>query len=106
MWNTDAWIVRKNVERYQSTGKLDSYYITGGLSDDATPALIDSVRLLREPERSRVIRYLREKDVDTRAKPREWYAWNLRASASAKAAHSFHANDIAGALHVRERWEE
>lgn len=97
VWNTDAWIVRRNVERYQSTGKLDTYYLTSDLSDDATPALVDSVRLLREPERSRVIRFLRRKDIDNHWQPRDWYEWNLRASAGAKAARAFHGNDIAGA---------
>lgn len=99
-WNTDGWIVRHNVERYLSTGKLDTYYITAHLSDDATPALVDSVHLLREPERSEVTRFLRRTDIRNRREPREWFSWNLRASSSAKAARAFHANDILGAEQV------
>ncbi len=106
VWNTDAWIVHRNVERYQSTGKLDTYYITSLLSDDATPALVDSVRQLHEPERSEVVRFLRRRDVNKRTEAREWYAWNLRSSASAKAARAFHGNDIAGAARSAYRGDD
>jgi two-component system sensor histidine kinase BaeS len=106
VWNMDAWIVRQNVDRYEATGKIDTFYITALTSDDATPALVESVPRLREPERSKVIRFLRLKDTKSRSDFREWFAWNLRASASAKAAHAFHGNDIAGAAPKQVWWDD
>lgn len=97
VWNSDGWIVRRNVDRYLTSGKIDIYYLTAALSDDATPALVESVRRLREPERSVVVRFLRDKDAGGFKRDASWYAWNFRASASARAAHVFHANDIDGA---------
>jgi hypothetical protein len=38
--NPDAWIARHNVERFETTGRLDSWYL-GGLSADAVPAVLD-----------------------------------------------------------------
>ena len=102
-WNTDAWIVRHNVDRYMTTGKIDVFYITSMLSDDATPALVDSVVRLREPERSAVTTFLRRRDARRGDRDPSWYAWNLRASASAKAARAFHGNDILGAT-TRATW--
>ena len=105
VWNTDAWIVRRNVDRYEATGKIDTFYITALTSDDATPALVESVPRLREPERSDVIRFLRRKDPKRWVDSREWFAWNLRASASRKAARAFHGNDIAGAAKKVASWD-
>lgn len=42
MLNPDAWIVRRNIERFQKTGKLDVYYLSQ-LSDDAIP---ESIKVL------------------------------------------------------------
>ena len=36
--NPDAWIARHNIERYETTGKVDWYYLSG-LSADAVPTL-------------------------------------------------------------------
>ena len=38
--NPDAWIARRNVDRYEETGKLDWAYLQG-LSADAVPVLVD-----------------------------------------------------------------
>lgn len=38
--NPDAFIARRNIERFESTGKLDTYYL-GYLSDDAVPAMVE-----------------------------------------------------------------
>ncbi|MCW2757602.1 MAG: histidine kinase, partial [Nocardioidaceae bacterium] len=43
--NPDARIAQHNVERWQETGKIDVAYLDG-LSDDATPALLDLPRNL------------------------------------------------------------
>ena len=95
--NVDAWIVRQNVERYATTGSLDDWYLTHVLSEDATPALAESVPRLHEPERGRIIAHLRSIDAKKRnTRDHSWYAWNYRASASLRAARQFHGNDILG----------
>lgn len=43
--NVEAVIVRRNVERFAGTDRLDVGYLAG-LSDDAVPALVDSLPLL------------------------------------------------------------
>ncbi|MEP7066785.1 MAG: DUF4173 domain-containing protein [Gemmatimonadota bacterium] len=97
-FNVDAWIARENVDRYVSTGSLDAWYLTQGLSDDALPTLAASVPRLREPERSIVVKYLRDKDGEISARKNEsWHSWNYRRSAGARAAREFRANDITGA---------
>jgi hypothetical protein len=96
--NTDAWIVRENVDRYAASGKLDAWYLASELSDDATPALVESVPRLHEPERSIIVACLRKKDEKRRHPDgAEWYSWNYRASRSAEAARAFRGNDVAGA---------
>ena len=92
-FNTDAWIVRENVERYAATGSLDTRYLVFDLSADATPALVESVRRLHEPERSDVIRMLRDrKETHGRDRSHGWYSWNYRARQSARAARALRGN--------------
>ena len=38
--NPDAWIAEHNIERYEQTGKVDLFYLSG-LSADAAPTLVD-----------------------------------------------------------------
>ena len=42
----DAFIARRNLERFEATGKLDVRYLTW-LSHDATPVLVDALPTLR-----------------------------------------------------------
>ncbi len=44
--NPDNFIARQNIDRFTTTGKLDTYYL-GGLSEDATPAV---AKLLSHPD--------------------------------------------------------
>jgi hypothetical protein len=96
-FNTDAWIVRENVDRYAVTGSLDTQYLAQDLSDDATPALVASLPRLHEPERSLVTGYLldweRPRDRD-RVRDRRWYAWNYRANRSAHAIRELSGNAL------------
>jgi hypothetical protein len=94
-FNTDAWIVRENVERYAVTGSLDTRYLAYDLSEDATPALAKSIPRLREPERSLLTGYLSERYASQRRdRDRRWYAWNYRANRSERAARGFRGNAI------------
>ena len=84
-WNTDAWIVRHNVERYAESGKIDLAYLMHDLSSDATPELIASLPRLRPPEQSTLNAWLCESSYRKRDRDPRWFEWNARA-ASAQAA--------------------
>lgn len=48
--NTDAFIVRQNLARYEASGDLDAVYLAT-LSDDAVPALINAIDQVGSEER-------------------------------------------------------
>jgi hypothetical protein len=93
--NTDAWIVRQNVNRYLGSGALDVQYLETQLSDDAIPAIVESLPRLREPERSELSRFLRARDAAQReTREIKWYSWNYRAHRSAQVLRGFRGNDV------------
>ncbi len=63
--NPDAWIARHNIDRYDSTGKVDWAYLQG-LSADAVPTLAT----LPPEEASCVL-------VDAAPEADTWAGWNL-----------------------------
>ena len=77
-WNHEAWIARRNIDRFATTGQLDVAYLTGELSPDAIPAIAEGIPSLPEPTRSELrqavtMRYAARPDmVEGR-----WYEWNL-----------------------------
>jgi two-component system, OmpR family, sensor histidine kinase BaeS len=79
-WNTDAWIVRHNIDRYATTGKIDIDYLTHDLSADATPALIASLPRLAPAYQTAVTTWLCEVNTKTHRRDARWFEWNLRAS--------------------------
>ncbi|MGH3746957.1 MAG: DUF4153 domain-containing protein [Micromonosporaceae bacterium] len=66
--NPDAFIAERNIVRYEHTGKLDTYHLSG-LSADAVPAL----DRLPEPQRSCALAPI-AKDLAGNIEP--WYAYN------------------------------
>ncbi len=65
--NPDAWIARRNVERWSVSGRIDVAY-AASLSADATPALLR----LSEPIRGQVLTRVAEH----LASPEPWGSWN------------------------------
>lgn len=63
--NPDAWIADHNLDRYESTGKVDWYFLSQ-LSDDAIPTLADRL----EGERNCAF-------TSDRGAPDTWLEWNL-----------------------------
>jgi len=55
--NPDAFIARRNIERFATTGKLDVYYL-GRLSDDAIPDTIKVLNISNEDMRNSFAREL------------------------------------------------
>ena len=89
-WNTDAWIVRHNVERYASTGKIDVDYLVHELSADATPELIASLPHLGAIERAAVTDWLCKSNSPQRRLDARWFAWNARASSAQTARREWY----------------
>ncbi|TCB96510.1 DUF4173 domain-containing protein [Micromonospora zingiberis] len=65
--NPEDYAARRNVARYQETGRVDAWYLRA-LSADATPALA----ALPDPVRRCTLSWI----ADDLAEPDPWYAWN------------------------------
>ncbi|MGW4498090.1 DUF4153 domain-containing protein [Micromonospora sp. NPDC004336] len=66
--NPEDYAARRNIARYEQTGKIDAWYLRA-LSADATPALTG----LPDPVRRCVLSWIAD-DLD---EPDPWHAWNL-----------------------------
>lgn len=85
-WNHEAWIARRNIDRFATTGKLDVAYLTTGLSPGAIPAIAERLPSLPEPIRSEVRRAVQERHAARdESRRRAWYEWNLARSRAQKA---------------------
>jgi hypothetical protein len=84
-WNHEAWIARRNLDRFASTGKLDILYLARDLSPDAVPAIAQRLPSLPEPVRSEIRRAVRERYAGRDNRSRAWFEWN-RASHRARQA--------------------
>jgi hypothetical protein len=81
-WNHEAWIARKNIERYTITGKLDAPYLVRDLSLDAVPTIVGAIPSIGEPFRSE-LRTLLERRYRNRRNMLlnvEWYEASLSRS--------------------------
>jgi len=86
--NPDAFIARRNIERFASTGKLDIYYLSR-LSDDAIPDIIKGLNISDEDLRRRFASelYWRMKDSDSRNFS-PWQSLNISHLRANKILHS------------------
>ena len=89
-WNTDAWVVNRNIDRYIVAGKLDTDYLRT-LSEDAVPTIARRAATLRPPERELI-----ETDLQCRVSWQlenefEWFEWNARRSRAQQAIRPFRA---------------
>jgi hypothetical protein len=77
-WNHEAWIARRNIDRFATTGKLDVAYLTRELSPDAIPAIAERLPSLPEPIRSELYRAVQKRYAARRDMAEgRWYEWNL-----------------------------
>ncbi len=92
-WNHEAWIARRNMDRFASTGKLDVAYLTRGLSRDAVPAIAERLPSLPEPQRSDIRRAVRERyAARSEGRQRTWFEWNLASSRAQQALNASFAS--------------
>jgi hypothetical protein len=85
LWNHEAWIINKNVDRAAVTGKFDARY-TARLSRDAIPTLVQRRAEIPQPQRDSVEWRLACKPLPA---DRRWFEWNRSASAAAAALTSW-----------------
>jgi hypothetical protein len=85
-WNSQAWILNKNIDRARETGKFDAHYATVGMSRDAIPTLVNRRAEIPLPQRDTV-----EADLacDRLPGPRRWFEWNRSVSAAENALRSW-----------------
>jgi hypothetical protein len=77
-WNSEAFIVRRNVARFSTSGKLDIWYLTYQLSPDAIPALFDA-RTALPPALGDSLYACMYHRIDSPAATRDaWYEFNVR----------------------------
>ncbi len=85
-WNHEAWIARRNLDRFTRTGTLDVAYLTRELSPDAIPALAERLPALPEPTRSELYAAVRERYASGRQdRQRTWFEWSLASSRARQA---------------------
>ncbi len=85
-WNHEAWIARRNLDRYASTGKLDVAYLTQALSPDAIPALAERLPALPEPIQSEIRLAVQKRYAKSSGGlRRRWFEWNLASSRAQRA---------------------
>jgi len=85
-WNSQAWILNRNIDRARETGKFDAHYATVDMSRDAIPTLVRRRAEIPLPQRDTV-----EADLacDRLPAPRRWFEWNRSVSAAEKALRSW-----------------
>lgn len=85
-WNHEAWIARRNIDRFAETAQLDLDYLTRELSADAVPAIVQRLPSLPEPMRAELLRRLQERQAArTAGRARRWFEWNLASRRAANA---------------------
>ena len=82
-WNHEAWIARRNIDRFASTGKLDIAYLTNELSPDALPAIVDRMASLPAPTQAELRAAIRKRyATGTTLADGRWFEWNRSRSSA------------------------
>jgi hypothetical protein len=75
LMNPDGWVAQRNIDRFQQTGTLDTYYLAG-LGVDATPAIVAG---LDEKQAACVVTWHMEKSGDRSDGVLDWNLGRARA---------------------------
>jgi hypothetical protein len=87
LFNPDAFIAQKNLERFNATGKIDLDYLAG-LSSDATPGLLTIFEQTDPSQRAPLGFALYQRSLKA---PEAWQSWNLSREREAQALKSYQA---------------
>ena len=83
--NLPAWVVERNVARYQQGGVLDRDYLVQGGGLDALPTLERLLADLNAADRADILCRVRQRHAGLRSplrEPEHWFEWNLRRHAA------------------------
>jgi len=83
-WNTDAFIVRRNVAHFAGTPKLDIRYLATQLGENALPALVSARLDLPADQQMRLDRCLAWSRDNRLLKVGAWYEANVRRIAAVR----------------------
>jgi hypothetical protein len=83
VWNHEAWIVRQNVARHATTGKLDMRYLACDLSPRAVPEVLRAAD--RMPGTTRELTRTAVAERFFWVMDDEWYEWNAGRSRARRA---------------------
>ncbi len=81
MLNPDVFIAKRNLERYQETGKIDTYYLAN-LSHDAVPYTLTLLKDAHEETRTEFANYLYYSTVMSEINNPNWKSSNIAKSES------------------------
>ena len=84
-WDHDAFIARRNVERFAGTPKLDVAYLARGLAVDAIPALVAMRDRLPAEQAEELMACLAGRRGDRELRPGPWYQFSWRRAAAREA---------------------
>lgn len=85
-WNHEAWIARRNLARYATTGQVDEDYLVRGLSPNAVPAIVRALPSLPAPEATRLRAALDTAYANSGLPHRaRWYEANVRQAQAQRA---------------------
>jgi hypothetical protein len=89
-WNYEAWIVRKNVDRFIAPhyGELDTSYLVYDLSPNAVPEIVRQLPRIPGAYRDQLRAGLRTRYADPHALGTRWYEWSWRAGQARRALAS------------------
>jgi len=85
LWNFEGWIVNRNIDRAQATGKFDAMYASR-LSNDAIPTLVRRRAEIPQPARDSVDLRFACKRVSAE---RRWFEWNRSVNLAEAALRSW-----------------
>jgi hypothetical protein len=94
--NPDAYIARRNVDRFNQTGKIDTVYL-GQLGPDAIPEL---QRIKDDRRRSCAVRFVAER-MDEFGPGERWYVYNAGRSAARSSLAAKPVNNTVDCFNVR-----
>jgi len=80
LMNPDGWVAQRNIDRFQETGKLDTYYLAG-LGPDAIPTMING---LDAKQAACVVNWNMERSADLDDDVLSWNLGRSRAFAAAQ----------------------
>lgn len=78
-WNHSAWIASRNIDRFATTGKLDTRYLASDLSLDAVPAIVELLPVIPEPTQTELRNAIHSRHAKRpKLLEMKWYEWNSR----------------------------